>query len=186
MVAKRSTRVRRGGHRGSGSLLGVDFAALCEVGRREGLVNVPCAESTLPWPTPAMQALLSEGRVALHRLAADLHQELVVPRIRVAMARQRVERASKAADRQAPTEGDDIALSELVTAEAALAAAEIRLSKVWDVFRQREAELRAATSARIQAVWAGNLEARDEAGRLLTAGLALPELEDEFPFEPEV
>lgn len=136
-----------------------------------------------------MEALLAEGRSALHTLAANLQEDLVVPRIRLALARQRVDRATKRLDDadsdDAARDVDDSRVRDVATADAAMAAAEVRLAKVQDVYWQRVGEVRAATRARLHVYWAWNLAARSEAGRLLVAGLDLPELKDETAIEWE-
>jgi hypothetical protein len=136
-----------------------------------------------------MEALLAEGQSALHTLAANLQEDLVVPRIRLALARQRVERTAKrfdeAGSNDAASDVDDNRAREMATADAAMAAAEVRQAKVQDVYWQRVGEVRAATKARLHAYWAWNLAARSEASRLLVAGLDLPELKDETAIEWE-
>lgn len=162
-----------------GGFLGVGFDTLHELGRRDALSNLPDDQLLLPWPTPVMNALLDEGRIKMHDLAAQVQEDLVLPKIRAAMARQRRDRVAKRIDEGLPDASGtaEAALAEFDIAQHAVSAAEVHLATVHSVHKERVQQVRAATNARLKAVWAANLAHRDDAGRLLISGLDVPGLE---------
>ena len=154
---------------------------LAHVGRVDGRRNVPDADSLRPWPTPAMGALLDEGRVQLLRLDRRFREEIEVPTIRLALARQKVAYETKRAeqhdllDRPATAESTDRSLS---TVHAMQSAAEVRLATVQEMHRRHAQQVVAETNARLKGYWGANLAARPEVGRLILSDLELPTLEE--------
>lgn len=136
-----------------------------------------------------MAALLAEGQGALHALAANLQEDFGraqdQARPRPPEGRADTKRLDDADSNDGIENLDDSRVRDMATADAAMAAAEVRQAKVQDVYWQRVGEIRAETKARLHVYWAWNLAARSEAGRLLVAGLDLPELKDETALEWE-
>lgn len=154
---------------------------LARIGRVDGRRNVPDAETLRPWPTPAMGALLDEGRVELLRMARRFQEDVEVPTIRLALARQRVAYETKRAEQHDPLDrlaGPETTDRSVITVHAMQSAAEVRLETIEEVHRRHAQQVMAETNARLKAYWGANLAARPEVGRLILSDLELPMLQN--------